>query len=194
MIRPGARAWGAPQSRDMHGIIFNQLRGYALERLGEKGWETLLRQAGLPLRVYLAFQSYPDEEAEALVLAASKLTGMPVRALLEDFGESIAPSMMKIYRASIHPGWTILDVVINVERIHERVRRDSNVAQPRLECRRIDASSVHVTYSSPRKLCGMGIGFARGLARELGQRVEVHEHQCMYKGAPHCEFLVKQVA
>ena len=178
----------------MHGIIFNQLRTYAQQKLGERGWETLLREAGLPLRVYLAFQSYPDAEAEALVSAASKLTSTPVRALLEDFGEFIAPPLMKIYRASIHPGWTILDIVINVERIHDRVRRDPHATPPRLECKRINASTVHVTYSSPRKLCGVGIGFVRGLARELGQRAEVHEHQCMYKGAQHCEFLVKQVA
>jgi hypothetical protein len=178
----------------MHGIIFNQLRAYAQQRLGEHGWETLLREAGLPSRVYLAFQSYPDTEAGALVGAASKVTGMSVRALLEDFGEFIAPPLMKIYRASIHPGWNILDVVLNVERIHDRVRRDPHATPPRLECKRLSATSVHVTYSSPRKLCGVGIGFARGLARELGQRVEVHEHQCMYKGARHCEFVVKLVS
>jgi predicted hydrocarbon binding protein len=177
----------------MHGIIFNQLRGYAQARLGEQGWEALLREAGLPSRIYLAFQSYPDEEAVALVSAASRKTGRPVRFLLEDFGEFIVPNLLKIYRGSIKPGWTILDVVENVESIHDRVRRDPHATPPRLECQRVDKMTVRVVYSSPRKLCGVGIGFIRGLSLELGQRTEVKESQCMHEGASHCEFVVKRI-
>jgi len=177
----------------MHGIIFNQLRNFAQARLGEQGWETLLREAKLPARVYLAFQSYPDEEAGAIVGAASKVSGRSVRFLLEDFGEFIAPSLLHIYRGFIPSGWTILDVVENAERIHERVRRDPNVRPPVLECRRVDVNTVHVIYASPRKLCGVGIGFARGLANAMGQKVDVREKQCSHNGSPHCEFVVKRV-
>ena len=178
----------------MHGIIFNQLRGYAQTRLGEQGWETLLREAGLPSRIYLAFQGYPDEEAVALIMAASRMTGHSVRFLLEDFGEFIVPGLMKIYRAFIQPGWDILDVIENAERIHEKVRRDPNARPPRLECERVDSSTVRVVYASPRKLCGLSIGFVRGLALTLGQRADVKERQCMHEGAPYCEFIVKRVA
>lgn len=177
----------------MHGFVFNQIRGYAKLRLGEQGWETLLQQAELPLRVYLAFQSYPDAEAAALLQAAARLMGKSMRALLEDFGEYSAPGAMRIYRAFIQPGWSIVDVVANAERIHERVRRDPHAQPPRLECQRLDAKTIRVVYASPRKLCGFGIGFVLGLARELGQRAEVQEKQCMHQGAQHCEFIVKQV-
>jgi hypothetical protein len=177
----------------MHGIIFNQLRGYAQARLGEHGWEKLLAQAGLPARVYLAFQSYPDEEAVALVTAASQSTGTPVRALLEDFGEFIGPPLMRIYKAFIKPEWTIIDVVEHAESIHERVRRDPHATPPLLLTHRVDKRTIRVVYTSPRKLCGVGIGFVRGLGQEMGQRVEVRESQCMHSGAPHCEFVVKQL-
>jgi predicted hydrocarbon binding protein len=177
----------------MHGIIFNQLRSYTQARLGEHGWETLLQQAGLPARVYLAFQSYPDEEAVALVTAASRISGTPVRALLEDFGEFIGAPLMRIYRAHIQPGWTIIDVVEHAESIHERVRRDPHAKPPLLVAERIDKTTIRVVYTSSRKMCGVGIGFVRGLAREMDQRVEVREAQCMHAGAPHCEFLVKQL-
>jgi predicted hydrocarbon binding protein len=162
-------------------------------RLGEQGWDTLLREAGLSSRMYLAFQSYPDEEAVAIVSAACRVTGHPARMLLEDFGEFIGPGMMKIYRTFIIPGWTIIDVVENAERIHERVRRDPHAKPPRLECQRVDAKTIRVLYASPRKLCGVGIGFVRGLAHELGQQVDVREEQCMHSGAPHCVFVVKHV-
>jgi len=176
----------------MHGIIFNQLRNFAQSRLGEHGWENLLREAKLPARVYLAFQSYPDEEAGAIVGAASKVSGKPLRVLLEDFGEFIVPSLMRIYAGFIQSGWTILDVIENAERIHERVRRDSQARPPVLECQRVDVNTVRVVYASPRRLCGVGIGFVRGLANELKQKVEVHESQCVYSGAPHCEFIVRR--
>jgi len=177
----------------VHGIIFNQLRGYAQARLGEHGWETLLKEAGLPSRIYLAFQSYPDEEAVALVSAAARMTGHSVRYLLEDFGEFCVPGLMKIYRAFIQPGWGILEVVENAERIHEKVRRDPHAKPPRLECQRMDANTVRVVYASPRKLCGVSIGFVRGLALTLGQRAEVKEKLCMHSGAPYCEFIVQRV-
>lgn len=177
----------------MHGIIFNQLHNYAQARLGERGWENLLREARLPTRVYLAFQSYPDSDAVALINAASRLTGRSVRFLLEDFGEFIVPGLMKIYGAFIQQGWTVLDAVEHAERIHEKVRRDPHATPPRLECQRVEPNVVRVLYSSPRRLCGVGIGFARGLANELKQQVEVQERQCVHEGAPHCEFIVKRI-
>jgi predicted hydrocarbon binding protein len=176
----------------MHGMIFNQLRNYAQAQMGEHGWDTLLREAGLPARMYLAFQSYPDEDAVALVLTASRLSGRPVRFLLEDFGEFVAPALLKTYRAFIQPDWTILDVVEHAERIHERVRRDPNATPPKLECQRLDSLTTRVVYASPRKLCGVGIGFVRGLAKAMGQPVDVQETQCMHDGAPHCVFIVKR--
>ncbi|MDY7226135.1 heme NO-binding domain-containing protein [Hyalangium rubrum] len=177
----------------MHGIIFSQLRNYAQARLGERGWESLLREAKLPARVYLAFQSYPDTDAVALCGAASRLLGCSIRDVLEDVGEFMVPGLMKIYGAFIQPGWSVLEVIEHAERIHEKVRRDPHATPPRLECHRVEPHTVRVVYSSPRKLCGLGIGFVRGLASTLNQRVEVQERQCVHEGASHCEFIVKRM-
>lgn len=176
----------------MHGIIFNELNRYALARMGEQGWDKLLQQAQLSKRIYLAFKSYPDEEAVALVTAASKLTGQPARAILEDFGEFIAPNLLRGYKAVIQPEWTVLDLVEHVERIHDRVRNDPLATPPHLVCRRVDPSTVQVSYVSKRQLCGVGIGFIRGIGSAMGQPVEVVESQCMTNGAPSCEFQVRR--
>lgn len=176
----------------MHGIIFNELNRYTLARMGAQGWETLLKEARLPKRIYLAIKSYPDEEAVALVTAASKLTGKPARAILEDFGEFIAPNLLRSYKAVIQPEWTVLDLVEHVERIHDRVRNDPHATPPHLACRRLAPNLVQVSYVSKRQLCAVGIGFIRGIAREMGQPVEVVESQCMSKGAPSCEFQVRR--
>jgi len=167
----------------MHGIIFQELRRYATARMGEQGWDTLLQQAALSRSSYLAFKSYPDEEAVALVTAASRMSGKPARAILEDFGEFIAPNLLR----------SVLDVVEHTERIHERVRNDPLATPPNLVCRRLDAGTILVTYVSKRRLCGVGIGFIRGIGRELKQPVEVRERQCMHLGAPSCEFEVRRL-
>ncbi|HZI14468.1 MAG TPA: heme NO-binding domain-containing protein [Myxococcus sp.] len=176
----------------MHGIIFNELQRYARARLGDQGWETLLKEAGLSKRLYLAVKSYPDEEAVAMVMAATRLTGLTARAILEDFGEFIAPNLMRSYKAVIQPSWTVLDLVEHVERIHDRVRNDPQATPPHLVCKRVDANTVHVSYKSKRQLCGVGIGFIRGIGNELKQPVQVTETQCMMKGAPSCEFQVRR--
>jgi predicted hydrocarbon binding protein len=178
----------------MHGIIFNELRRYAVARLGEQGWDTLLQQAGLPKSIYLAVKSYPDEQAVALVGAASRMTGKPARTILEDFGEFIAPNLLRGYKVLVQPHWTVLDVVEHAERIHERVRNDPLATPPYLVCRRLDPQTVQVSYVSTRKLCGVGIGVIRGLAREMGQTVRVRESQCMLQGAKSCEFEVRLVS
>jgi predicted hydrocarbon binding protein len=177
----------------MHGIIFQELRRYATTRMGEKGWDTLLQQSGLPRNIYLAFKSYPDEEAVALVTAAARLSGKSARAILEDFGEFMAPSLLRGYRALLHSTWSVLDVVENAERIHERVRNDPLATPPFLVCRRVDPETVQVTYISKRQLCGVGIGFIRGIGNEMKQPVEVREHQCMLQGASKCEFVVRRL-
>ncbi len=175
----------------MHGIIFQELRRYATARLGEQGWDTLVQQAGLTRDSYLAFKSYPDAEAVAIVTAATRVTGKPARVLLEDFGEFIAPGLLRSYRALIQSHWSVLDVIEHAERIHERVRNDPLATPPILVCRRVNAHMVQVSYASRRQLCGVGIGFIRGIGREMKQPVEVHETQCMHRGAPRCEFEVR---
>jgi predicted hydrocarbon binding protein len=177
----------------MHGIIFQELRRYATARMGEQGWDTLLQQAGLPRNIYLAFKSYPDEEVVALVKAASLLLGKPARAILEDFGELIGPNLLRGYRVLTQPHWSVLDVIENVERIHERVRNDPLATPPFLVCRRMDPDTVQVTYVSKRRLCGLGIGFIRGIANEMKQPVEVRESQCMLQGASKCAFEVRRL-
>jgi predicted hydrocarbon binding protein len=178
----------------MHGVIFHEMKSYAQTRLGARGWESLLEKAGLGPRIYLAFRDYPDAEVTALVDAVSRMTGQPPRQVLEEFGELIGPSLLRKYAVLIEPQWTVLDVVEKVERIHEQVAKDTNSRPPRIFCHRPARDRVQVTYASPHKLCGLGIGVIRGMARHLGQSVAVQERRCMLQGATRCELEVSLLA
>src|SRR5229473_7558096 len=107
----------------MHGIIFAELRNYAETKHGNGTWNALLEQAKLENKVYMPIREYPDAEVVALVTAASSMTGLPVSALLEDFGEFLAPALLKMFGHLLLPEWKTIDVIDNTEgTIHTVVR------------------------------------------------------------------------
>lgn len=180
----------------MHGIIFAELRKYVDTKLGGSAWNKLLAEAGLKGRMYLPIQDYPDAEAVALVTTASTITGTPAPAILEDFGEFIAPSLLGMYRTLVQPEWKTLDVLQYTEdTIHKVVRARNPGARPaELSAERISPTELQLVYSSQRKLCPIARGIIKGLGNIFGEEVSVEETQCMHSGAPHCEMTVKVIA
>ena len=57
----------------MHGLIFLQLQKFAQNKAGSKAWDILLKEANLSGNSYSPVKTYPDEEAFALVGAASRI-------------------------------------------------------------------------------------------------------------------------
>jgi hypothetical protein len=119
-----------------------------------------------------------------------------MQALLEDFGEFIVPDLVSIYRSMIRPEWRTLDLIDNVENtIHRAVRlRDKSAAPPTLVVSRTSPTEVVVVYSSPRRLCGVAKGIARGVAKHYGERISVTESSCMLRNDSCCRLSMKKVA
>ncbi len=176
----------------MHGLIFAELKKYSETKLGANGWHTLLKEAGLPGKLYLTVESYPDADVLALLGAASRITGSQTGAILEDFGEFITPDLMAMYAAFVPKDWTTLDFLENVERtIHRTVRmRNPGAEPPRIQSRRSQPNQITITYSSERRLCALARGLARGVAKHYGQRVSIDEPECMMSGAEECKIRV----
>jgi hypothetical protein len=169
---------------------------YVEAKLGQGAWERLLTDCGIGPRLYVPLEDYPDEEAVALVTAAAQKTATPVPVLLEDFGAFLTPDLLQMYGFLIDPAWTTLDVIANAERtIHEVIRRcNAKANPPRLKCERPGPDKVVVTYSSPRRMCGVAKGIAKGIAKHYHERIAVTEGACMHRGAPHCEISVRLLA
>jgi len=179
----------------MQAIIFAELKKYAEARLGTDAWRPLLREAGVTRSVYAPGQDYPDAEAGAIVAAASKRTGLEPDAILQDYGEFIAPDLLRLYRHLIQPSWRSLDLIEHTEEtIHKAVRRDSPGAHPpQLKCTRKSPDEVVVHYSSPRRMCGAAKGIIRGVGRHYGNRLSLAEPTCMLKGGAECQIAVKRL-
>jgi hypothetical protein len=172
----------------MHGIVFDELKNYAETKHGPGTWKLLLNKAGLDSKQYDRFHDYPDQEVMALVTAASSATGLAPSAVLEDFGEFVAPSLLKMYANLILPQWKTIDVIHETEgTIHAVVRqRNKSAKPPKLSTKRISPDEVVLTYDSPRKMCSLAKGIARGLAKHFRETIAISETQCLHQGAPSC--------
>ncbi len=180
----------------MHGAIFSELQKFATGAFGVDVWRQICETAGLGPRVYLPVTTYPDEEAIALVSAASQLSGKPAGELLGGFGEYLVDPLIQIYGSLIRPEWRTLDVLEHTEStIHRIVRlREPDSTPPELACQRVSAGQVVIRYGSARRLCPLAIGLIRGVARHYSERIEIRETACMNAGAPACEIHARLAA
>ncbi len=172
----------------MHGIIHSELKRFVVARHGAGVWNELLKQAGLERATYLASEQYADDEASRIVATASRMTNLPTVAILEDFGEYIAPHLLEIYEPLIDPSWRTLDVIERTEgTIHSVVRLKNPAAHPpELKVRRIGPDEVELTYDSPRKMCSVAKGIGKGLGKHFGETIRISESSCMLRGAASC--------
>lgn len=177
----------------MHGLIFVELKKYVEARLGPASWPSLLAKAGLGSRLYMPIQAYPDQEAVDLVSTASTITGQPVDAILQDFGEFIVPDLLRMYGSLVRKEWNTLDILEHTEETIHRVVRAQNPGAdpPRLRCARVGEQEVLITYASPRKMCGVAKGITRGIAKKRAETVVIVESACMLRGDPSCEISVR---
>src|SRR5258706_3158851 len=130
----------------MHWIIYAELKKFVDAKFGTEAWDNLLTAAELGKKSFLPGSSYPDVEAVAVVVAASKTTGKAVSELLEAFGEFIVPDLAKFYGNLIKPGWRTLDVIENTETmIHTIIRvNDPNARPPEIKVRRLEPRAVEI--------------------------------------------------
>lgn len=177
----------------MHGMVLVELRRFVDKKFGGDTWKKLQQESGVGPKMYMAMDTYPDQEATALVTTASRMTGKSVASLLEDFGEHLAPSLIGMYPMLIKPQWKTLDLLEHVEEtIHKIVRRDNPGAHPpQLTCTRLSPNEVAIIYNSARRMCGLAKGLVKGVARHYGEEITVEELTCMLRGGAQCKISVK---
>jgi predicted hydrocarbon binding protein len=179
----------------MHGLIFAELKKYVQARFDDKTWEVLLEKAGLKGNLYMASTVYPDSDILALVNTACQMTGLAAKAVLEDFGEFIAPDLVGQYSFLIKPEWTLLDFLANTEEtIHKVVRFNKGVTPPRLSVTRQGDERVVISYDSARRMCALLKGIVKGAAKLYKEDVIITETRCMLQGDPSCVVTVQVAA
>lgn len=177
----------------MHGMIFGELKKYVDTNLGGDSWATLLDQAGLANRVYIPVKEYPDKEAAQLVVTASEITGIEISDLLKSFGVFMVPDLLLLFRRQIQADWDLMDLYTQIEdTIHKVVRlRSPGAKPPQLRVERKSSDEVIIYYSSPRRMCSLGVGLIQGIAETFDNPVTINESTCMHRGDARCTISVR---
>jgi len=177
----------------MHGMMLAELKKYVDDRLGGDTWKTLLKEAGIGVKIYLPTQTYDDAEVVSIATTAARLSNTPLTAILEDFGQFIVADLVGIYGAYIKPDWKTLDLIQNTEEtIHRVVRtRNPGASPPELKVSRLSPDEVVIEYTSKRKLCAIARGIVKGVASHYREQVAVSESQCQLRGDKQCLISVR---
>ena len=156
---------------DMHGFIFIEFEKFALTKVPYRSWYEILANNNLQDRQYSPINLYPDSELKTLINSVAAITHDPPTVLLEMFGKSLVPDLMKVYRAFINPEWKTLDMLENAETsIHVAVRKSTNgAAPPILDIRRTSHNSLEIHYISERKMVELGVGIIKGIAKAYNE-------------------------
>ena len=163
----------------MHGIIHSGLKKYVETKHGQDVWNILLVKVGLQHKIYLTGGIYSDEEAKAIVAAASMMTGTPVDKILEDFGEFLAPDLMELYGSLVEPKWKTMDMLLNTEKtIHRVVRmRNSGAKPPKLSFTKTGENELSFYYNSERNMSSVAKGIIKGVAKYYGETVKIFQQK-----------------
>jgi hypothetical protein len=169
------------------GIIFNLLEEVVSQHHGDAVWDTLLDVTGLS-GSYTSLGSYPDEQMEQLVLAASNVLNLPSATVLRWFGQEAMPLLYIRYPVFFIAQKSLYPFILSVNTIiHPEVRKLYAGAHcPNFHFEDAPDGVILMKYSSRRKLCHLAHGFIEGAATHYGEAVDVAHLRCMHEGDPEC--------
>jgi predicted hydrocarbon binding protein len=176
----------------MHGLIFIELKKYVESKFDSATWELLLEKAGQKHRFRWPPRVYPDSDILSLVTCACEMTGLSANAILEDFGEFIAPNLVERYKFLISPDWRLLDFLANTDdTIHTVLRVQKGTTPPWLVANRVADDTMVITYTSARKMCALLRGIVKGAAKCYKEEVSISEGRCMLLGDSECSVTIQ---
>ena len=181
----------------MHGLIFFYLQKFAdVAAAGSTSWKGVRSSVTTTASKFLPSGTYPDGDAVAILSTIAETTSRPLPTILEEFGQFLAPHLVKVAGAVVDPAWRTLDLIEHTEAIiHTMIRTTTpGAAPPVLEAVRQSPDELHLVYSSARRLCPLAIGLMRGIAAHYGETIRIEEPSCLLRGDPFCSFVVEHIA
>src|SRR5713226_246431 len=153
----------------MKGLVFNLLEEVVVRQHGEDTWDSLLDAAGLG-GSYTSLGSYPDQDMQKLVVAASDALATTPSEVLRWFGRMAIPVLEERYSHFFSQHTSTRPFILSVNNIiHPEVRKIYPGAEvPTFDFRDTPDGRLLIGYESARKLCALAQGFVEGAAAHYG--------------------------
>lgn len=153
----------------MYGILNKAIEDFITENYGLEKWETVKEKSGVEVEFFLSNEPYDDSITYQLIDAAAEVLGIPVREVLNSFGEHwVLKTGLQKYGSLMEAGGTSLrEFLINLPFFHDRVLLIyPKLTPPEFKVSDAKDHSVHVHYYSQRTDLQE---FVRGLLNGLGK-------------------------
>lgn len=173
----------------MKGVIFTLLEEVVTNGFGADTWDALIDASGVS-GAYTSLGNYPDDEIEALVVAAVEALSLDRNAVLRWFGQKAIPILADMYPAFFTGAADARTFVEGVNHIiHAEVRKlYPGAACPHFRLHADASGELVMDYLSTRRMCALAQGFVEGAAIWYQQPVEFRHTQCTEHGHSHCTF------
>jgi hypothetical protein len=175
----------------MKGVVFNVVEEFVTSQWSSDVWDDLLDDAAVD-GAYTTLGTYPDEDLQALVAAASARFEMEPDDLLRVVGQYAFSGLGRRYPHFVegHDGArTFLPTVNDI--IHPEVLKlMPGATLPEFAIDQGDDGVMSMTYSSPRDLCLLAEGLILGAGDHFGEDLEVHQSSCRHRGDTSCVIVI----
>jgi len=181
----------------MYGLVTQALQDLVCSRFGEDTWETIKRNAGVDIDVFVSMEAYPDDVTYKLVGAASEVLGLSAEEVLKAFGEYWVSYTAKEGYGEIlrMAGDTLPAFLQNLDNLHTRVGLIfPHLKPPSFWCTDMREDSLRLHYrpglDSRGGLEPFVIGLVNGLAVRFKTKIDINQTASRSQGADHDEFLI----
>ena len=178
----------------MYGMVNKALEDLVCSRYGQDTWETIKRDAGVDIDVFISMDGYPDDVTYKLVGAASAVLGQSAEEVLKAFGEYwVLYTAKEGYGEVLKMAGDTLPVFLqNLDNLHARMGLIfPRLKPPSFRCTDIREDSLRLHYHSTRPgLAPFVIGLVTGLAVRFKTEIDITQTHSRSQGADHDEFMV----
>jgi hypothetical protein len=179
----------------MQGLNFETMRQYATREVGKTGWAIILKRLGRSGHGYEVGKTYPDEEFAQVAALVAQAMNKPIPYVLEGFGETMVPDMIRVYGFLVNHRWSYMDFLVNMQSMLESaVRLDAPGAALAVKIRvsRVGPEEVSIVYESSLRACAIVRGACRGAAALYGVEAVITDEKCVLRGDPACVITVRR--
>ena len=179
---------------DVKGLMFNVLEEVITDAYGPEAWDSLLCMSGAE-GAYSSLGTYSDNEFHAIAEATATLTGQTASQVLQAFGQSALPIMVRRFPTFMEGVSDTRTFLLSLNSaIHPEIRKIfAGAACPHFKYA-IGDDVVQITYYSRRRFCDIAQGLARGTLAHFGEAGEVTHPECLHEGAEACRLDVRWAA
>jgi predicted hydrocarbon binding protein len=173
----------------MKGIINRGIQELVESKFGAEAWNRVKELAKCEEPFFSIGEDYPDRMTMALANAASDVFGLPLEAVLVEFGEFwIQNTCAEFYTPLFKlAGNTARELLLNMNEVHRQVLKNiPNSMPPHFECEELQDGRLLIHYTSKRRLCAAMRGLVLGVGKYFDEELQVEETECMHHGAPRC--------